>query len=109
MDIVVDTLFSCFLLTFLEQYQCDTAEILYLCGEEMYSNSSRTSPYRNYLEMTEDSLPQAHLVPQGLLPVVLPFIVPHLFGQDNFPQLRLSISPFRNCLPLSALADFVAI
>lgn len=43
--------------------------------------------------MTEDSLTQAHLVPQGLLPVEILFIVPHLFGQDNFPQIRCQSRP----------------
>lgn len=59
--------------------------------------------------MTEDSLPQAHLAPQGLFPVVLLLTVPHLFGQDSFLQIRMSNSPFRdNSLPLSAPADFGA-
>lgn len=59
--------------------------------------------------MTEDSLPQAHLVPQGLLPVVQLSIVPNLFGQDIFPHIRMSNLTFRNnSLPLSALADFEA-
>lgn len=40
--------------------------------------------------MTEGSLPQSPLVPQDLLPVVLLLVVPHSFGQDIFPHIRIS-------------------
>lgn len=40
--------------------------------------------------MTEGSLPQSPPMPQDTLPVVLLLVVPHSFGQDIFPHIRMS-------------------
>lgn len=49
------------------------------------------------IEVTENNLPQSPLVLQDLLLLALLLVVPHLFGQDIFPHIRMSNLDIEGC------------